>query len=108
MTAPERNEETAAAALAPEAPFFTDNDPALFGKALAAAANAAAKHPWTGASLAMQLGAKLVGTGIAAGSRLWGTPAAGPMPVDPRDKRFADPAWEDNPAFWALRQGYLA
>ena len=26
------------------------------------------------------------------------------MPVDPKDKRFTDPAWEENPAFWALRQ----
>jgi poly[(R)-3-hydroxyalkanoate] polymerase subunit PhaC len=104
----ERQEETAASVLAPEAPFFTDNDPALFGRALAAAAMAAARHPWSGASLAMQLGAKLVNTGMAAGSRLWGTPVDGPMPVDPKDKRFADPAWEENPAFWALRQTYLA
>jgi poly[(R)-3-hydroxyalkanoate] polymerase subunit PhaC len=105
---PEREGETAASALGPEAPLFTDNDPALFGKALAAAALAATRHPLTGASLAMQLGAKLVNTGMAAGSRLWGTPAAGPVPVDPRDKRFTDPAWEDNPAFWAIRQAYLA
>jgi polyhydroxyalkanoate synthase len=105
---PEREAESAASVLAPEAPLFTDNDPALFGKALAAAAVAAARHPLSGASLAMQLGAKLVNTGFAAGSRLWGRPAAGPVPVDPKDKRFADPAWEDNPAFWALRQAYLA
>jgi polyhydroxyalkanoate synthase len=30
------------------------------------------------------------------------------MSVDPKDKRFADPAWEDNPGFWALRQAYLS
>ena len=24
------------------------------------------------------------------------------------DKRFADPAWSENPAFFAVRQGYLA
>ena len=30
------------------------------------------------------------------------------MPADPRDKRFTDPAWENNPAYWALRQAYLA
>jgi polyhydroxyalkanoate synthase len=104
----EREGEGAASVLAPEAPLFTDNDPALFGKALAAAVVAAARHPWSGASLTMQLGAKLLNTGLAAGSRLWGTPTAGPVPVDPRDKRFTDPAWEDNPAFWALRQSYLA
>jgi len=108
MTAPEPREESAAAALAPEAPLFTDNDPALFGKAVAAAANAATRHPLIGMSMAMQFGAKLVNTGLAAGSRVWGTPAAGPVPVDPKDKRFTDPAWENNPGFWALRQAYLA
>jgi polyhydroxyalkanoate synthase len=110
MTTPDREQtaQDAASALAPEAPLFTDNDPALFGRALAAAAVAGAKHPWSGASLAMQLGARLAHTGMAAGSRMWGTPAAGPLPVDPKDKRFADPAWESNPAFWALRQTYLS
>jgi polyhydroxyalkanoate synthase subunit PhaC len=108
MSEPLRDGEAVASALAPEAPLFTDNDPALFGKALVAAAGAAARHPWTGASLAMQLGARLMQTGIAAGSRMWGSPAAGPVPVDPKDKRFADPAWESNPAFWAIRQAYLA
>lgn len=31
-----------------------------------------------------------------------------PIKVDPRDRRFIDPAWEANPAFFALRQMYLA
>jgi polyhydroxyalkanoate synthase subunit PhaC len=104
----ERDGEGAASALGPEAPLFTDNDPALFGRALAAAAVAATRHPFTGASLAIRLAVRLVSTGTAAGSRLWGIPADGPLPVDTRDKRFADPAWEDNPGFWALRQAYLA
>jgi len=104
----ERDEEAAAAALAPEAPMFTDNDPALFGKALAAAANAAARHPWSTVSLSMQLGARLFNAGMAAGSRMWGTPVDGPMAADPKDRRFTDPAWQDNPGFWALRQAYLA
>jgi polyhydroxyalkanoate synthase len=94
--------------LAPEAPLFTDNDPALLGQALAAAARAAARDPVSGLSLAFRFGEKLLGTGAAALNRFAGRPAEGPMPVDPRDKRFADPAWEDNPAFWALRQAYLA
>ena len=102
------NVPAAAAALAPEAPLFTDNDPALLGAALAAAARAAAKNPVAGASLAVQLGERLWSTAGAATSRLLGKQADGPMPVDTRDKRFADPAWEQNPAFWAVRQGYLA
>jgi polyhydroxyalkanoate synthase subunit PhaC len=34
------------------------------------------------------------------------TPPQVPVPVD--DKRFADRTWSDNPAFFTLRQGYLA
>ena len=31
-----------------------------------------------------------------------------PVGVPEGDKRFADPAWSKNPAFFAVRQGYLA
>ena len=31
-----------------------------------------------------------------------------PVHVPEGDKRFADPAWRENPAFFAVRQGYLA
>jgi hypothetical protein len=48
--------ERAAAVLAPEAPLFTDNDPVLFGRALAAAVVAVAWYPWSGVSLAMRWG----------------------------------------------------
>jgi polyhydroxyalkanoate synthase len=36
--------------------------------------------------------------------------AAGRSPVEPRkgDRRFADPAWRDNPAYHRIAQGYLA
>jgi polyhydroxyalkanoate synthase len=52
----------------------------------------------------------------AAMSRVWPVAAARwlgadtppPVPVDARDKRFADPAWDHNPGFFALRQAYLA
>ena len=29
-------------------------------------------------------------------------------PFDARDRRFADPAWDANPGYFALRQAYLA
>ena len=31
-----------------------------------------------------------------------------PVHVPEGDKRFADPTWSENPAFFAVRQGYLA
>jgi polyhydroxyalkanoate synthase len=110
MTQADRDEvrEEAAQALAPEVPFFTDNDPALLGQALAAAARAAAQSPVATTSLAFQFGEKLLDVGGAAVNRMMGRDAAGPMPVNAKDKRFADPAWESNPAFWGLRQAYLA
>ena len=98
----------AMSSLAPEAPLFTDNDPALLGEALSAAVRAAAQHPASGASLAFQLGERLLNISSAAAARFSGEKAEGPMTVDARDKRFADPAWETNPAFWALRQAYEA
>jgi len=30
-----------------------------------------------------------------------------PVHVPEGDKRFADPTWSENPAFFAVRQGYL-
>jgi polyhydroxyalkanoate synthase len=46
--------------------------------------------------------------GPVATARWLGSEAAPPVPVDARDRRFADPAWEDNPGYFALRQSYLA
>ena len=37
-----------------------------------------------------------------------GSPQSGPMAINPSDRRFADPAWTQNAAFFALRQWYLA
>jgi polyhydroxyalkanoate synthase len=98
----------AAGVLAPEAGLFTDNDPALFGRALSAAARAATQSPLTATSLTLRLGERLWNAGAATMSRFAGHAVEGPMSVDPRDKRFTDPSWEQNPAFWGLRQAYLA
>jgi polyhydroxyalkanoate synthase subunit PhaC len=46
--------------------------------------------------------------GMIADPRALGSSSTGPLPVDPKDRRFADPAWEGNPAFFAIRQSYLA
>jgi polyhydroxyalkanoate synthase subunit PhaC len=110
MTGPVSENEGAEAAgvLGPEADLFSDNDPALLGRALTAAARAAAHSPLAATSLTLQLGERLWNAGTATMSRLAGRPADGPMPTNTRDKRFSDPAWEESPAFWGLRQAYLA
>jgi polyhydroxyalkanoate synthase len=100
----------AAGALAPEGPgpLFTDPDPVLIGRALTTLLGTVARRPLTAASLTAKLGDRLLRTGTGSLRRLVGRDTDGPMPVDAKDKRFADPAWTDNPGFWALRQAYLA
>ena len=93
-------------ALAPEA-GMVDLDPALFGRALGAAALSAARHPESAARAGLRCALDLARTSLAAASRAAGHSVAGPMPHDAADRRFSDPAWEDNAAFFALRQSYL-
>ena len=111
MTVPYSSESEAAQAagvLAPEVGLFADADPALLGRALTAAGRAAMHSPLAATSLTLQLGERLWSAGTATVSRFAGRTAEGPMPVNARDKRFADPTWEEHPAFWGLRQAYLA
>jgi polyhydroxyalkanoate synthase len=49
----------------------------------------------------------LAEAGAAAADRARGSEAAGPVQPGRRDRRFRDPAWEENPAFFAMLQAYL-
>jgi polyhydroxyalkanoate synthase len=62
------------------------------------ATTAAALRYWTSVTMA----------GPVAAARWMGMAASPPVPVPEGDKRFADRAWTDNPAFFALRQAHLA
>jgi polyhydroxyalkanoate synthase subunit PhaC len=93
-------------ALAPEAGAF-DLDPALFGRALGKAAVSVARHPESTVRAGLRCALDLTRTSLAAASRAAGRSAAGPVTPDARDRRFSDPAWEDNAAFFALLQSYL-
>jgi polyhydroxyalkanoate synthase subunit PhaC len=93
-------------ALAPEAGAL-DLDPALFGQALGAAAVSVARHPESAARAGLRCAVDLTRTSLAAAARVAGLSAAGPVPLDAGDRRFSDPAWEDNAGFFALRQSYL-
>jgi len=59
---------------------------------------AAVLRYWTSLTLA----------GPVAAARWPGVDAPPPVPVPAGDKRFADPAWTANPAFFAVRQAHLA
>jgi polyhydroxyalkanoate synthase subunit PhaC len=96
----------ALSALAPEAGAL-DLDPALFGRAVGAAAVSVARHPEAAARAGLRCALDLARTSLAAASRATGGSVAGPVPPDAEDGRFSDPAWEGNAAFFALRQSYL-
>jgi polyhydroxyalkanoate synthase subunit PhaC len=84
-----------------------DLDPALFGRALAAAAVGVARHPASAARAGARCALDLTHTSLAAASHAAGGSLAGPVPPDAGDRRFSDPAWDGNAGFFALRQSYL-
>ena len=99
--------EEAAAALEPEAGLIGRLDMAGFGQSLISVLARAAAHPGDVAQAALRFSTDLAMIWPAA-ARLWaGAPAAPPVPAG-QDKRFADPSWDDNPAYFAIRQSYLA
>ncbi len=55
----------------------------------------------------LRYSASMARIGPVAAARWLGAQTEPPVPVG-EDKRFADRAWNDNPAFFALRQAYLA
>src|SRR3954447_13780040 len=100
--------ERAAGVLAPESALFEDLDAAGFGDALRRALRATLTHPVPALSASLRLAGDLARV-PAATAASWLRPGAPPpVPLAPRDRRFADPAWSGNPLFYAARLGYLA
>lgn len=100
--------ERAVAALDPEGKLLTDPDPALIGQSLVAAGRGLLRSPFGSLMSGAELGLSLLQVGAVTASRALGASLPGPIAVDASDRRFADPTWEENPAFFALRQSYLA
>jgi polyhydroxyalkanoate synthase len=100
--------EAAAEALAPDADILASADAAGLGEAMLAVLRRAAMNPSATASATLRYWTSLATAGPIAAARWLGVDAAPPVPVPERDKRFADPTWTENPAFFAIRQGHLA
>jgi polyhydroxyalkanoate synthase subunit PhaC len=100
--------ERAASVLGPESDLFEDLDAAGFGEALSKALRSTLLHPAIPVRASLQLWSELVRIPIVAGSRWLGVDIDPPVVVDPKDRRFADPAWNSNPVFYSIRQVYLA
>jgi polyhydroxyalkanoate synthase len=95
-------------ALAPEAGLIARLDPADFGESVLSALGRAAMRPAQVAGAWTRFGTAMASVWPAAAARGLGSHPVPPVPADPADRRFADPSWDDNPSYFALRQGYLA
>jgi len=82
-------------------------DPVAFLRSLVAAGGALAKNPAGTAAAGGRLAIGLAAAVRAAGARAVGVDESGPVSPAPSDKRFADPAFVDNPLYYLLAQEYL-
>jgi polyhydroxyalkanoate synthase len=98
----------AAEALGPEGDLLGRADPADFGRSVLAVLARAAGRPGDVAGAWLRYGAAMAVAGPAVVARWLGAGVPPPVPADPKDRRFADPAWEGNPGYVAIRQAYLA
>jgi len=96
------------AARALPAPQLLDQlDPAAFGTALVRTAGRLAISPIGTAGAATRYAARMVQASTAAMLRAMGQTVDGPVADPPRDKRFSDPAWEENAWYYLLRQQHM-
>ena len=103
-----QHNEHAADALGPEAGLVPGLDLSGFLGAAGSVLRRAASHPGQVTGATAGYAASLARIGPVALARWLGADLAPPLPADPKDRRFADPAWDGNPLFFALRQSYLA
>ena len=100
--------ERAAGVLAPESDLFEDLDSAGFGEALTTALQSSLADPSAPARATMQWWTDLARIPMVATTAWFGRQIETPVPVDPKDRRFADPAWSTNPWFYGVRLAYLS
>jgi polyhydroxyalkanoate synthase len=98
------------AAVAPEGSLFARLDPVSFTNSLLAVARRAALNPYAASGAFWQFTSALARIGPEAAVHWAGGGRNGRVEAAAlaKDKRFADPAWQDNPAFFAIGQAYLA
>jgi polyhydroxyalkanoate synthase len=100
--------ERAASVLAPEAEIFEQGDVAGLRESLVKAVRASMTTPTVPLKSAVHLAGDLLKIPVAAGARWLGKDVTPPVEADPKDRRFAAPAWQDNPAYYSIRMTYLA
>ncbi|MEP7018712.1 MAG: alpha/beta fold hydrolase [Actinomycetota bacterium] len=86
---------------------MTGADPVSFLRSLGAAGVALAKNPSGTVAANGRMAIGLAAAVRAAAGRAVGSDATGPVAPAAGDKRFRDPAYEDNPLYFLLEQEYL-
>jgi polyhydroxyalkanoate synthase subunit PhaC len=99
--------DRAANVLAPESGEFSNPDVADLGKALAQAVRGSFVNGGGADATARFLTRMATIPGLVVG-RWLGQDITPAVDVDAKDRRFADPAWTGNPAFYSLRLAYAA
>src|SRR4051812_45138263 len=100
--------DQAAGALAPESGLVGDTDVAELGRAMALAVGRAISNPAAGLDAVARLSGRLAPIPAVALSRWMGGRPTAPVDLNPKDRRFLDPAWTDNPLFYGLRLAHAA
>lgn len=99
--------QAAAEALEPEAGVFGFSDPMGAGEAMLAAARGLVNNPGAVTDAWTAYAADLIEASSVARQRALGRDLEGPIAAGAKDRRFRDPAWEQNPFYFMLLQGYL-
>jgi polyhydroxyalkanoate synthase subunit PhaC len=93
--------------LGPESSLFAGVDPADFGGSALAVLARAGANPVAVTRACLRFGTA-VAEAVPAAWRRWRGTEAEQQAAGPADRRFADRAWADNPAYAVLLQAYLA
>ena len=93
--------------LEPEWGFFPALDPVALGQTLVELGRALVQRPGSTAAACSRWAEGLAAAGAATANRTLGGSAEGPLTEEASDRRFRDSAWQDNPAFFAVKQNYL-
>ena len=81
-------------------------DPLGWSAATASVLRSAVRRPLPVAVAGARLVSGLAGLPMATVGKTFALPVQPPIAVNPKDRRFNDPAWESNPYFFAVRQVY--
>jgi polyhydroxyalkanoate synthase len=105
---PGERAEHAASVLAPEIGFLADPDVAGLGRSLAMVFRGALGNPAGAAQAWLRYVLHLAEIPPVALASWMGTAATSPVQLNPKDRRFADRTWSENPAFYSLRMYHQA